>query len=50
MGRKEGFSVKLLEVSGREVLVPRESSTFGGSVERRVRREREGSRGCLKTY
>jgi hypothetical protein len=42
--------MKSLAVGGIEVLDPRDSSTFGGSVGRRVNRERVGSCGCLKTY
>jgi hypothetical protein len=50
MERKEEFGVKFWGVGGREVQAPIASFWFGGSVGRRVRREVEGSMGCLWTY
>jgi hypothetical protein len=42
--------VKFWGVGGREVQAPIASFWFGGSVGRRVRRDVEGSMGCLWTY
>lgn len=50
MGRKAGFEVKLLGVTGREVLVPMASWGVAGSVGSRDSRFLLGSKGCLWTY
>jgi hypothetical protein len=50
MERKELFGVKFWGVGGREVQAPMASFWLGGSVGRRVRRDVEGSMGCLWMY
>lgn len=50
MGWKDAFSVKFVGVGGIDVQLPRASSRVGGFVGRRVKTERTGSTGCLKTY